>query len=41
MGVRVESAFYEKSKFWVSTTYEKSKYNCRNALKIYAQMTIE
>ncbi len=25
MGVRVESAFYEKSKFWVFTTYEKSK----------------
>lgn len=25
MGVRVESAFYEKSKFWVFMTYEKSK----------------
>lgn len=25
MGVRVESAFYEKSKFGVFMTYEKSK----------------
>lgn len=37
MGVRVESAFYEKSKFGVFMTYEKSKFNCGNALKIYAQ----
>lgn len=28
MGVRVESAFYEKSKFAVFMTYEKSKFNC-------------
>lgn len=29
MGVRVESAFYEKSKFGVFMTYEKSKLNCK------------
>lgn len=31
MGVRVESAFYEKSKFGVFMTYEKSKLNCECA----------
>lgn len=29
MGVRVESVFYEKSKFGGFTTYEKSKLNCK------------
>ena len=29
MGVRVESAFYEKSKFVFFMTYEKSKLKCK------------
>ncbi len=41
MGVRVESVFYERSELLLFTTYEKSEYNCRNALKFYAQIAFE
>jgi hypothetical protein len=33
MGVRVESVFYEKSKFWAFPTYEKSKYSSKSILE--------